>query len=262
MADARALAPRSRRSSRPGRRGVRAALIALILLALGVVALNHWKGGVREAVAGMRARSHVPRVELHAEAIRFAASESRLDPNLLAAVMLSESGGRVDAVSSVGALGLYQLMLPTAIERALKLRLAEPTRGQLLKDAQLNTRLGASYLKWLEQRYDGDLERMLIAYNAGPGRLERWIRDAGGYDAWRAERAAAGDSGVLRYAAKVERFRELFAERAIVAPPVDQPPAAEADSEAAPASETLPIFGPAPPDEHDPASDDDGDESG
>ena len=47
----------------------------------------------------MRYRSHVQRVESHATMIRAAALESRVDPNLLAAIMLAESGGRVDAVS-------------------------------------------------------------------------------------------------------------------------------------------------------------------
>lgn len=215
--------PRRRQRSPRSRwllRGLAAA--ALLLLAW---AGWHWRRTLMSgAVEQVVYRSHIQRVESHAEAIRFAASESRVDPNLLAAMMLSESGGRVGAVSSVGALGLFQLMLPTAVERARALRLPEPTREDLLRDPLLNARLAASYLKWLERRYDGHLEQMLIAYNAGPGRLARWIRDAGGYHAWRAEREAAGDSEVLRYVAKVRHFHEIFAQRALVAPLVDQPP--------------------------------------
>jgi len=63
----------------------------------------------------------------------------------------------------------------------------------------------------------------LVAYNAGPGRLDRWIQDAGSYAAWRSEREAAGDSQVLDYARKVAAYRERFAERGLVAPPYNQP---------------------------------------
>ncbi len=176
--------------------------------------------------------------------IRAAALESRVDPNLLAAIMLAESGGRVDAVSSAGALGLYQLMLPTAVEQARGLGLDDPTRDDLLSDGRLNARLAASYIAWLERRFDGALEPMLVAYNAGPSRLSRWIRDAGGYPAWRAERDAAGNSDVLRYAAKVEHWREVFRERGVIAPSFDQPPAPPE-----PVTELPPPYGPTADDE-------------
>lgn len=201
-----------------------------------------WRFGGRllfSAAEDVRYRSHVQRVESHAQAIRAAALESRVDANLLAAVMLAESGGRVDAVSKVGALGLYQLMLPTAVEQARALGLDDPSEGDLVRDGELNARLAASYIAWLERRYDGRLEPMLIAYNAGPGRLARWVRDAGGYSAWRAERTAAGNSDVLRYAAKVEHFRDVFLERGIVAPSADHPPAPFE-----PKAEDEPLYGP------------------
>ena len=246
---------RSRRSSAPRltrrrrkTRWLRRAALAALLLALVWIG---WRFGARvlfTAAEEVRYRSHVQRVESHAAAIRAAALESRVDPNLLAAIMLSESGGRVDAVSKVGALGLYQLMLPTAVEQARALGLDDPSEDDLLSDGELNARLAASYIAWLERRYDGRLEPMLIAYNAGPGRLARWIRDAGGYSAWRAERDAAGDSDVLRYAAKVQRFRDVFRERGIVAPLSDQPPAPHEQRE--PDADGQPPYGP-PADEHD-----------
>lgn len=225
--------------------------MALALCALAAAALALWlyagRAGVEDVLRTAVVRSHLPRVESHAAWIVEAANESRVDPNLLAAIMLSESGGDVGAVSRAGALGLFQLMLPTAQERARRLRLPEPGRDDLLEDGRLNTRLAAHYLKWLERRYDGHLERMLIAYNAGPGRLERWIAEAGGYPAWRAERDAAGDSGVLRYAAKVARYRDVFAERGRIAPPIDQPPGPDASPDLVPAAQP---YGPPPSDPH------------
>jgi len=190
-----------------------ALLVLVVALWVAVFELN-W----RPVAAEVRFRTRVHRVESRAEDIRFAAAESGQDPNLLAAIMYVESGGNPRAVSEVDALGLYQLMLPTARERARLLGLPEPGREELLSDALLNTRLGASYLKWLNMYCDGDLERVLISYNAGPGRLKQWIEKAGGWEEWRAEREAAGNSHVLAYARRVLQYRERFAERGVILP--------------------------------------------
>lgn len=163
------------------------------------------------------------RVEARAPLLRAVADEFDLDPNLLAGVMLAESSGRVDAVSKVGALGLFQLMPPTARERAKLLGLREPTREDLLTNAELNARLGGSYLRWLLRRYRGECEPALVAYNAGPGRLDGWIKEHGSYAEWRREREGA--SQVLAYARKVLAYRERFAERGVITPLYDQPPA-------------------------------------
>lgn len=198
-----------------GIRGQRLLIGLAVLVVLAVGVLTTW----RPVLAEVRYRSGVHRVEAHLEAIRYAAVESDVEPNLLAAVMLAESGGRVGAVSPVGAMGLYQLMLPTAQERARILKLPVPTREDLLSDASLNTRLGASYLRWLDGYYDGDLEKMLIAYNAGPGRLKQWSEEAGSYEAWHAGRVEAGNSGVLRYVRTVTGYRDRFELRGVILPP-------------------------------------------
>ena len=142
-------------------------------------------------------------------------------------------------------MGLFQRMRRTARERASLLGLEQPSQSDLLRDALLNARLGANYLSWLERRYDGDLEQMLIAYNAGPGRLDGWIREHGDYARWRSTRERAGDSQVLAYARKVARYRDLFAARGVIAPSFDQPPAPQAAP--ALASEITTYGPPAPP---------------
>jgi soluble lytic murein transglycosylase-like protein len=68
------------------------------------------------------------------------------------------------------------------------------------------------------RRYQGEEERVLIAYNAGPGRLDRWIKEAGSYAAWRDARERAGNSDVLAYARNVQNYRQLFANRGTIAP--------------------------------------------
>ena len=91
-----------------------------------------------------------------------------LDPALVAAVIQVESRFDPFAVSGVGARGLMQLMPPTA--RWLLEKEAEPAniRPAHLFNQVLNIELGTAYLAQLMDRFDGDLTRALIAYNAGP----------------------------------------------------------------------------------------------
>lgn len=85
-----------------------------------------------------------------------------LSPALLEAVVWQESRWRENAVSPAGARGLAQLMPGTA--RYL---------GVDPDDPMQNLEGGARYLREQLDRFDGDLEKALAAYNAGPGRVER-----------------------------------------------------------------------------------------
>ena len=85
-----------------------------------------------------------------------------LSPALLEALVWQESRWRERAVSPAGARGLAQLMPGTA--RYL---------GVDPDDPMQNLEGGARYLREQLDRFDGDLEKALAAYNAGPGRVER-----------------------------------------------------------------------------------------
>lgn len=98
----------------------------------------------------------------YAAKIRELAQRFDLSPALLEAVVWQESRWRADAVSPVGARGLAQLMPGTA--RYL---------GVDPDDPFANLEGGARYLREQLDRFDGDLERALAAYNAGPGRVIR-----------------------------------------------------------------------------------------
>ena len=85
-----------------------------------------------------------------------------LSPSLLEAVVWQESRWQENAVSPAGARGLAQLMPGTA--RYL---------GVDPDDPYANLEGGARYLREQLDRFDGDLEKALAAYNAGPGRVIR-----------------------------------------------------------------------------------------
>jgi len=84
-----------------------------------------------------------------------------LSPALIEAVVWQESRWRAQAVSPVGARGLAQLMPGTAREMGV-----DPD------DPFANLEGGARYLREQLDRFDGDVEKALAAYNAGPGRVE------------------------------------------------------------------------------------------
>ena len=96
--------------------------------------------------------------------IRTYATQERLDPKLVRAVIQVESAYDHRAVSKKGAIGLMQLMPATARD----LRVADPY------DPQHNIRGGTRYLRYLLDEFDEDLNLALAAYNAGPGAVRRW----------------------------------------------------------------------------------------
>jgi soluble lytic murein transglycosylase-like protein len=96
--------------------------------------------------------------------VRELAEREGLDPGLVLALVGVESGFRAGALSPKGAQGLMQLMPATAAAYGV----AEPF------DPQANVQAGVRHLRLLLERYRGDTEKALAAYNAGEGAVERY----------------------------------------------------------------------------------------
>ena len=101
---------------------------------------------------------------------------SRKPSRLHAALVRQESSFRADAKSWVGATGLGQIMPATGRWLAGSIRLRD-YEEKLLEVPEVNVRMAATYLSDLLDRYDGARDLGLAAYNAGPGRADRWRRE-------------------------------------------------------------------------------------
>lgn len=106
--------------------------------------------------------------------IQQVSQQNGLDPALVAAVVYTESRFRPDAVSSQNAYGLMQLLPETADF----VQQRSGIQGDY-RDPDVNISLGAWYLSYLEDRYDGQETSMLAAYNAGEGRVDGWVSEEG-----------------------------------------------------------------------------------
>lgn len=103
---------------------------------------------------------------------------SPVPAELAMAIARQESEFNPNAKSHVGALGLMQVMPATAKAVAKDIGVAYSAKN-LGSDWEYNARIGTTYLAEMLERYDGSTLLAAAAYNAGPQRADRWIRDYG-----------------------------------------------------------------------------------
>jgi soluble lytic murein transglycosylase len=99
--------------------------------------------------------------------------ERSLDPFLVAALIRQESSFQAHAASGPGARGLMQIMPATGRTLARAAGIDSWNTG-LLFQPEINAHLGTRFLADQMKRYDESLPSVFAAYNAGPGRVERW----------------------------------------------------------------------------------------
>jgi soluble lytic murein transglycosylase-like protein len=107
--------------------------------------------------------SMLARASQYDSIIERAAQSAAVEPNLLRAVIVVESGFNSRAVSKRGAVGLMQLMPATASRFGVS----------NLYDPKENVHAGATYLKFLMDRFGHDVRLALAAYNAGEEAVDR-----------------------------------------------------------------------------------------
>jgi peptidoglycan lytic transglycosylase len=110
------------------------------------------------------------------ELIQQKAQERDIDPYLVVSLIRQESLFDARARSPAAALGLMQLIPPTAARVAKQLGLAVPSQERLY-EPEVNLTLGTKYLKDLLERYSNNWYKALAAYNAGEAAVDRWEKE-------------------------------------------------------------------------------------
>ncbi|OYT14592.1 MAG: hypothetical protein B7C24_17525 [Bacteroidetes bacterium 4572_77] len=106
----------------------------------------------------------VDRMQSYQDSIKKAADINKVDENLVKSLIATESAGKHDAVSPAGAKGLMQLMDGTAKE----LGVSNPF------DIDQNIAGGTKYIGQMLDKYNGNTDLALAAYNAGPGNVDKY----------------------------------------------------------------------------------------
>lgn len=100
-------------------------------------------------------------------------NEYNLDPYFVAAMIDTESNFNDTAVSEDGAQGLMQIMPETADWIAQKLDMTEYN----IMDPDTNIKFGCWYMNFLQEKFSGEEQLMMAAYNAGHNRVEEWLAE-------------------------------------------------------------------------------------
>lgn len=161
---------RRRRNRRAGMalKLLRTTVIAVVVLGIG--ALGLWM--LFEQKSEPMVTTCIVEYE---DLIRQYAAENDIPPAYVASVIMAESSYRPEAVSSVNAQGLMQILPSTAEWIAGKF--GEEYAEGCLFDPETNIRYGCWYLGFLMKRYDGDMRCSSSAYHAGQGTVDKWLED-------------------------------------------------------------------------------------
>ena len=146
-------------------RGLAIALIAVIAIGLGFFG---------DFIITCLEKQAYP--EGYSEYVTVYAEKYGVPENLVYSVIRTESDFESGAISRVGAVGLMQI-IPSTFKWLTNDILFEHLNEGMLFDPETNIRYGTYLLKRLYDRY-GDWNEALAAYNAGPGRVDNWLKDA------------------------------------------------------------------------------------
>lgn len=158
------------RKARIRRRNRMIAVIAVIVLVLGLLGLM-----LLFSEDEVKKETMVLYPMEYTSLIRENAVEQGLEPAYVAAVILAESSYNPNAVSSVNAQGLMQIMPDTG--EWISGKFDEEYVEGCLFSPETNIKYGCWYLGYLMRRYDGDMRCSSAAYHSGQGKVDQWLSD-------------------------------------------------------------------------------------
>jgi tetratricopeptide (TPR) repeat protein len=137
------------------------------------------------------------------------ARQFKLDPNVIWAIMRTESTYRLDVISRVGATGLMQIMPNTARRIAAAMKLDMFQTSQLF-EPEINVRMAGWYLRALMDKFKGQLPLVAAGYNGGPHHVARWLDQRGKGAAMDEFVEEIAFSESRRYAKKILRLHAVY----------------------------------------------------
>lgn len=140
--------------------------IIIILGVITLILLYAFKPQILQKLYPIKYQEHVEK----------AAELNEVDKLLIYSIIKAESGFKEDVKSSSGAIGLMQIMFPTAQEIARKIDIQDLTEEQLY-EAEKNIMIGTKYFATLLETYNGNVNLAIIAYNAGMGNVNSWLSE-------------------------------------------------------------------------------------
>lgn len=148
------------------------------LMAAGKIA-RQW-GWYHKSINAMISGNHWDELAIrfplaYQDTVTKVSSDTKVEPTFIYAIARQESAFSEQARSSAGAMGLMQLMPATARQTARKSGIKHHDR--YLYDPEYNINLGSHYLNELLQKFNGNRILAAAAYNAGPHRVNTWIKD-------------------------------------------------------------------------------------
>lgn len=127
----------------------------------------------------------------HRALFETAAKNKGVDPIVTRSLTKQESGYNPRAVSTSNAMGLMQMIPPTAKEIADDLKLGKLNLPDDMFEASRNIPMGTHYVAKMLGQFKGHVPLALAAYNAGPTRLDRWLKVRGSLQGLETTRTSA-----------------------------------------------------------------------
>lgn len=112
----------------------------------------------------------------HQELVLKYSEEYQVDPCLVVALIRTESRFYSRANSRVGAKGLMQIMPETGQWIAQQIKIKDYTEDKLFQPS-FNISMGIWYMSYLDKVFQGNLPKMLAAYNAGEQKVKNWLKE-------------------------------------------------------------------------------------
>ena len=161
-----------------GKFPIRTVIVLSMVLVLCVLLLGTAKGNMKRLLTerAEAAENYQALVNRHTvkyrDYIEKYAAENDVHPAFIAAIILRESSYNPEAVSSVGARGLMQIMNNTY--QFINRKLDDGATFDDMFDPETNIRYGCWYIGYLSEIFDGDPIRIACAYHAGPNNVKLW----------------------------------------------------------------------------------------